>query len=214
MAADDCIAQLQACRMRVAQLDETGAVAGDVYVSDGFQRVTLTAVYQDGDEISEKNACGASYIDFLDDPSFIRADIEIDFITPDPYLHTILIDGSALLSPAGRGIGWGMAPIGQVGGNGVSIEWWTKRVDAGALSLVHPYAQWACPRVRSLRVGAREFSNTAQHSIVNGQCNENIEWGDGPNNDFDATSDRVFQWIPADTLPDTTCGAPVDPLVS
>jgi hypothetical protein len=175
VAADDCIPQLQACRIRVA-------------------------------EITELIACGATFIDFLDDPSLTRLDVEFDFLTPDPHLHAMLLANSVVLTAGGGGIGWAMPPVGQVTGNGVSIEIWTKRIVDGALSLVHPYAHWALPRVRSLQLGPKEMSNTAQHSDITGQANENANWGDGPFNDFDATSDRLAQWIPTDTLPDATCG--------
>lgn len=211
MAADDCIPQLQACRVRVCDLDADGAPLGDagsLYVSDAFVRITLTPVYKDGQEIQEDNACGTSFIDYKSDDSFTRADIEIDLITPDPDLHAVLINNSVVLTAGGGGKGWQFPPVGEIGGNGVSIEWWTKRIVSGALSQVHPYAQWAAPRVRSLKLGPREFSNTAQHALISGQCNENDNWGDGPGNDFDADSSKVAQWIPVDELPDTTCGAP------
>lgn len=207
--ADDCIPQLQACRIRVADLGATGAPvigAGHVYVTDAFQKVTLSPQYQDGDEITEKNACGATFIDFLADPSFTRVDISLDLLTPDPYLHKMLVAGSVLLTLGDTSVGWAFPPVGEVTGNGVSIEVWCKRVSDGALSQVHPYAHWAMPLVRSMRVGDKEFSSTAQHSLLTGQCNENANWGDGPGNDFDAESDRCAQWIPTDTLPDVSCG--------
>lgn len=202
--ADDCIPQLFVCRTRVSTLAPDGT-PGAVYVSDALQKATLTPVYDAGDEIKEKNGCGATFIDVLADPTFVRCDLSLDFLTPDPYLHAILISQGTLLTGA-FGAGFAFPPIGQVTSDGVSIELFTGRYDAGALSAVHPYAQWALPKVRSMQLGARDFTNAAQHSVITGQCNENTNWGSGPATDFDAASDRVAQWIPCATLPDATCG--------
>ncbi len=210
MAEDDCAAQLHVCAIRVGLLDDDGSPlvgANSVYVSDALAIATLKPIYDDGDEIKEKNACGATFIDFLDDPTFVRADIELDFLTPDPYLHSVLISNGALLTPGGGGVGWAFPPVGKVTGNGVSLELFAKRIIDNAQSTVHPWALWALPKVRSLRLGDRAFSGTAaQHSLITGQCNENDMWFDGPANEFDAPSDRVAQWIPVDDLPTFTCG--------
>lgn len=209
MAEDDCIPQLHCCAMRVGLLDTDGTPltgGGNVYTTDLFQKITVTPVYQDGDEIQEKNACGATAIDYLGDPTFVRADVEVDLITPDPTLHSMLISGSSLLSPVSGGVGWQFPKVGIVTGDGVGVEFWTKRVTGGALSQVHPYAHWALPRVRSMRLGAREFSGTAQHAIISGQGNENANWDTGPGTDFDEDSTAVAQWIPADDFPVATCG--------
>lgn len=209
--ADDCAGQLHVCAFQVCLLDDDGTPLVDTdsrYVSNALAKATLTPVYEDGTEIKELNACGESIIDFLDDPSFTRADLELDFITPDPYLHAILISNGALLLPAGGGAGFAFPPVGKVTGNGVSIEMWCKRVIAGSQSTEHPWALWGLPKVRSLRLGAREFSGTAaQHSLITGQCNENPNWFDGPTDDWqDVATDRVAQWIPVDDIPDTQCG--------
>lgn len=206
MAADDCAPQLFVCATRIAELDTDGAplVGGDTVVTDSLAVATITPVYEEGDEITAKNACGASYISILDDPSLKRLDIELDFLSPDPYLHALLL-GTAVLDDAGAK-GFAYPPIGQVTGDGVSVEFWTKRIIAGAVSTVHPYAQWAFPRVRSLRIGARTFGGDVQHSLITGQANENPNWGNGPANDWPVASTRAAQMIPVDTLPTITCG--------
>jgi len=207
---DDCAGQLHVCAFRVCDLDVDGSPlvgAGSMYVSNALAVATLKPVYTAGAEIKEDNACGESIIDYLSDPNFVRADIDLDIITPDPYLHAILIANSVLLSPAGGGAGWAFPPVGVVSGNGVSLELFCKRVIGGSQSQVHPWAQWALPLVRSLQLGDRAMSGTAaQHSLITGQCNENANWGDGPANDFDAPSDRVAQWIPVDAIPTAQCG--------
>lgn len=208
---DDCAGQIHVCAFRVCALDEDGTPlvgAGSMYVSNALAKATIKPVYDAGDEIKEKNACGETLIDFLDDPTFVRADLDLDFILPDPYLHAILISNGSLLLPSGGGVGFAFPPVGKVGGNGVSIEMYAKRVIGSSQSSVHPWALWGLPKVRSLQLGDRELSSTAQHSLITGQCNENPNWFDGPTNDWDGVAtDRCAQWIPVDTIPDTACGA-------
>lgn len=208
--SDDCAGQIHVCATRVCELDENGtpAVEADaMYVSNALAVATLKPVYKAGTEIVEDNACGENIIDFLDDPSFVRADLDLDFITPDPYLMSILIAGSVLLTASGSRVGFAFPPVGKVSGNGISIEFFTKRVVGGVQSTVHPWGHWALPKVRSLQLGDRAFSGTAaQHTLITGQCNENPNWFDGPANDFPAASDRVAQWIPIDAIPTTQCG--------
>lgn len=207
--ADDCIPQIFCCRTRVAKLGPTGAPltgAGNAYVTDALLKATITPNYDAGTEVKETNACGATYIDVLPRPTLVRGDLTIEFLTPDPYLHAILISQGALLTPGSGGVGFAYPPIGQLVDDGVSIELYTQRMIDGALSVVHPYAQWALPKVQNLQLGARDFTNAAQHSPFVGQCFENPLWGDGPGNDFDAESDRFAQWIPCDTLPAVVCG--------
>lgn len=203
--ADDCIPQLFVCRTRVGTLGADGTPTGDMYVSDALAKATLTPVYDAGDEIKEKNGCGATYIDVLADPTFVRCDLSLDFLTPDPYLHKALLSSGVLLT-GGFGSGFAFPALGQDVSPGVSIELFANRMVNGALSQVHPYALWALPKVRSLQLGARDFTNAAQHSLITGQCNENANFGSGPATEFVAASDRVAQWIPVDTLPDADCG--------
>ena len=208
MAENDCLPQVHACVIRVTALAaDGGPLPGDdtMYVSDALTKLTLKPVYTDGDEIEEKNACGTVGVNYKGDDTFKRCDIDLELLTPDPYLHTLLASGGELLTANG-GVGFAYPPLGAVTGNGVSIELWAKRIDDGSLDATNPYAWWVLPRIKNLRLGDREFSATAQKSPFVGQALENDFWYDGPLNDFDAASDRVAQWIPTDTLPTPTCG--------
>lgn len=207
---DMCNGQLAVCAFQVCALDANGTPlvgAGTRYVSNALAKATLTPVYKAGNEITEDNACGDNLIDYLDDPSFIRADLALDFILVDPYLQAVLLSQGALLTGPGGGIGFAFPPVGKVTGNGVSIEMWCRRVINGTQSTEFPWELWGLPKVRSLQMGAREFSNTAQHVLITGQCNENPNWFDGPTNDWGAVAtDRVAQSIPVTTIPATNCG--------
>lgn len=206
--ADNCLPQVHACAIRVTALESDGILApgtDTMYVSDALTRLTLKPVYEDASEIKEKNACDAVAVNYKGDDSFLRADVELELLTVDPYLNSLLATGSVLLNSS-NGPGWAMPAIGVNVGNGVSIELWAKRINDGDLDPDMPYAWWSMPKVKSLRVGDREFSATAQKPLFTGQAVENSNWFDGPDNMWDVASDRCAQWIPTDTLPTPTCG--------
>lgn len=207
MAEQDCLAQVHACAMRVANLLPNGIPdPGDdnLYVSDALSVMTVTPVYADGDEIEEKNACGVVKVNRRGADTFKRLDVAISLVTPDPFLSA-LFSGGDLLEAAGK-VGFAAPPIGPITGNGVSIELWAERVtDDGDLDPDNPYAWWVYPKIKNLRLGEFAHQNGAILPAYTGQGHENANWFDGPENDWPAASDRVFQWFPTDTIPTPTC---------
>jgi hypothetical protein len=64
MATQEYAASIQGVSIRVTRLDAAGNLlngAGDSYVTSAFMRVSFTPEYEEGDEITEKNANG-SYV--------------------------------------------------------------------------------------------------------------------------------------------------------
>lgn len=197
--------------MRFARLASTGApdpgVVADnnLLVTKSFSRFQATAVYTDGDEIEDKNACGEVESNFKSADSFKRIDFEITLLQPDPYITAGLTDGNVLTS--GEAIGMAYPAIGAVDElNLWSIELWAKRAKNGALDPDFPYAWWAAPQAQNIRIGDKTFENGTQLTVISGQLVENANWGDGPTNDWPVASDRVLQWIPTTTLPTVVCG--------
>lgn len=206
MTAATCLPQVQACAVRVALLGSDGTPSGGAsasYVSGALVKATLKPVYKDGAAIQEDGACGTSLVDYVSDDSLTRADIDLDFLTPDPLLHSILLSQGAVLTGA-WGKGWAYPPIGTLSGQ-LSLELWAKQINNGVPDPNFPYARWVIPLVKGMRLGDREFSNTGQHSLLTGKCYENTNWFDGPANDWPAASDRIAQWIPAVSHPTIDC---------
>lgn len=207
MAEQPCLPQVQACAIRVALLDTNGVpLPGDenLYVSSALTQLQFSPVYKDATEIEEENACGTVCVNYLPPPSFKRGDVTVGLCTPDPFLGALL-SGGDILEVADR-IGFAAPPIGVVTGNGVSIELWAKRIDDGDLDADSPYAWWAYPKIKNLRLTAHTHQNGALLPQYQGQAYENPNWFDGPLNDWPATSDRVYQWVPTDTIPEAFCG--------
>jgi hypothetical protein len=191
----------------VALLEPDGVPSpgsSNLYVSTALTTLTLTPVYEEGDEITEKNACGEVCVNYKSPPSLKRVDIALAICTPDPFLHAILVDSSVLLTDGDRR-GWAVPPIGVVTGDGVSIELWAKRINDGDLDVDSPYAWWVLPKVKNIRIGERAFSNSALASPFVAEAYENSNWFDGPLNDWPVASDRAVQWFPTDSMPDAEC---------
>lgn len=206
--ADICVPQIQACRMRFARLGDDGnpeAGAENLYVTKSFSRFAVTAVYTDGDEIEDKNACGEVEVNFKSADSFKRADFEITLMVPDPYITALLTGGNVLVD--GDAVGASYPAIGAIDEfNRWSIELWSKRVRNGALDPDFPYARWVAPMAQNIRVGDKAFESGTQLTVISGQMVENPTWSDGPVNDWPVNADRVLQWLPVTDLPDVVCG--------
>lgn len=207
MANNDCLPQVQACAIRIAQLDASGVPnpgANQLYVTDAFTELVLTPVYEDGDEVTEKNACGAVALNYKAADSFKRADVQLTIISGDPYLSALLGRGDVLTD--GGVNGYAFPEIGSAESDGISIELWARRIDDGSPHAEYPWAWWALPKVQNLRLGARTFGNASQLPVFTGQALENPNWFDGPLNDWPVASDRVAQWFPTAALPTIECG--------
>lgn len=207
MANNDCLPQIQACAIRVAYLDANGVPspgANKLYVSDSLTEMSVTPVYEDADEISEPNACGATVVSYQGEPTLTRGDGELTIASQDPYLVAMLGGGTVLTD--GGVNGWAMPAIGQINSAPISIELWAKRIDDGELHNEYPYAWHVFPKVTRLKHGQRTFSNGAQLPTFSMQMYENENWFDGPLNDWPVESDRFWQWFPTDSLPTISCG--------
>lgn len=204
---EHCLPQVQAVAMRVTKLDGSGVPdpgSDTMIVSNALVSLAVSPVYTDGDEIEEKGADGGVCVNYRSADSLKRYDVTITLCTPDPYLQAFLSGGDVLES--GEKVGFADPPIGIITGNGVSIELWALRIDSGAIDVDSPYAWHVYPRVQNLRVGDYTHQNGALLPVYSGQAVENPNWYDGPSNDWPATSDRVHQWIEANSFPTPVCG--------
>jgi hypothetical protein len=219
MAEQPCLPQVQACLIRVAKLGPDGVpVVGTKsgYISDALVSVAFSPEYEDGAEITQDNACGDRVIDYKAPDIFRWGNITIQLATPDPYLAAFLsggdiIEGTVASPDEGR-IGYQAPSLGTLEENPISMELWVKRPDksTGSLDAASPYARWAYPLVKNLRLGDYTHENGALLPEYTGQAFENPAWATGPWDDWDWASDRVFQWFPVDasSVPVAAC-APV-----
>lgn len=209
MAEQPALPQVHGIRMRVALLDQNGVPtpgASSLYTTDAYTKVGLSPVYTDGNEIEVQNAQGVTCVRYRSSDTLKRADIDIELCSVDPYLVAMLTGGSLLTTTAPIKTGLALPRLGEVSGNGVSIEVWSRRVDDGEEDVDSPYAWWVYPRVKNLRIGDYAHEANALLPTITGQAYENPNWFDGPLNDWPSTSTSYGQYIPTVTLPAVAVG--------
>lgn len=206
--ANDCLASVQACMIRVARLDTDGVPlpgADNLYVSDAIVELRANPNVKAGTEITAENGCGDTCVSYKSPGSTQWWDIELSICKPDPELTELLAGGAVLES--GAAVGYGVPYLNEPAGeSGVSIELWSKRILNGSLHPTYPYWRWVLPKVQSIVLGERRFFNGALENPFVGQAVENDNWFDGPANDWPVASDRAFMWLPDTGIPDATCG--------
>lgn len=213
--ADDCLPQIHACRVRVADLDSNGVPtpgAGHLYVTDSLVTCTLKPVYRDGTEIEEPNGCDEIAAAYMPPPSYKWDEVELEFVKREPVLEAMLSRGSVLDLGGDAPKGGARPRAGVIGGHGISIELWAKRLNGPDLDPDFPYAWWVMPKVRNLKAGDDEKGASVSKPKFSGIAVENTNWHDGPLNDWPVASDRSVQWIPTTSMPVAVCGPQTTPV--
>ena len=206
--ANDCLAHVQACAIRIARLEANGVPdpgANNLYVSDSLTSLAVDPQIEEGDEFIVKNACGETCVNVKDCDRLKRINLTLGLCKPDPELLELLTGGVRLVD--GAAVGYGFPSIGAAGcPNGVSVELWAKRyTDGGSLDGTFPYAWYVIPKA-FFAPGRQTFENGPITVELTGFAVENENWFDGPLNDWPVDSDRVMQWIPTAALPVAQCG--------
>jgi len=196
--ANDALGQIQAFRTRVTKLNANGVPSNGAdksYVSNALVTLSTSPVYVDGEDFQEKNGEGVVCVNFQGPSTFRRIDWTLTICTPDAYLMEMLTGGTVLSD--GDAVGYAYPATGVLNPTNISIEVWTKRVNsAGNLDDDLPYAWWVLPRCKDMRSGSKEFGNNSIKPQISGQATENLNWFDGPTNDWPVSSDRVLQYMP------------------
>lgn len=208
---DLCLPQIQACAIRVADLDPVSGIplpgADNLYVSNALTELTYDTTYVDGTDLFELTACGEACLDYRGPDNKRRLQVTLTICTHDPYLMAKLSAGDTIVD--GAAVGAAAAPVGPIPNRPISIELWAKRINDGDLDPDFPYAWWAFPKIKNLREGQGKFANASKLPTFTGQGYENVNWFDGPLNDWPAESDRTHQWIPTTSIPVASCGPQV-----
>jgi hypothetical protein len=197
----DYAASVQGVAIRVTKLSPTGGLDGDEsYFSKSFIRVSFTPEYEEGDEITEKNADGTICVTFKAPDTLKRVTMEIAVCDPDPVLSTLLSGGILLVGSVTSGtppttatepLGWASAQTGEdVSGDGVAVEVWSRAIVNGKPAQPNPYFHWVFPYVKTRLSGDRVIENGLLANTYEGFGLGNAAFGQGP----DATGDTGWPW--------------------
>lgn len=175
------------------------------YVTDAIVKADIGLEYEDGDEITLKNGAGVICVAYQAPATLKRGTIGgYQFCAPDPNVVEFLIGGT-VITESGDAIGYGAPEVGvDPTPNGVSLEFYSRAIINGAFA---GYYWWTLPRAYLKLASPMSASGSdAMTPEFEGFCTQNLNWGDGPRNTWVWLSDRVWQYVQIDTLPDLTRG--------
>jgi hypothetical protein len=207
MATQEYAASIQGVSIRVTRLDAAGNLlngAGDSYTTSAFMRVSFTPEYEEGDEITEKNANGVVCVTYKSPDTLKRITMELAICEPDPEL-TSLVSGGLLLrknlgtfaSPDNKSIGWAAPGVGDdPAGYGVAIEAWSHAIKNGKKSSTLPYFHWVFPYVKLRQSGDRVIENGMLATTFEGYGLGNSQFGSGVDGrwEFPVAAERPYSY--------------------
>jgi hypothetical protein len=201
---------LRICRLATDGTPLQGAT-GTVYVTRAFMRVSFTPEYEEGDEVTEKNAAGEVCVTSKAPDTLKRANIELAICEPDPEITELLTGGVLLTASgdtdpamAGKVVGYATQKVGEAPNeDGVGIEVWSQAINNGARDNTLPYWRWVFPKAMLRPSGDRVIENGLLANAFEGYSVGNLNFGTGPTDDWawpDAT-DRPFLYARDTEIP-------------
>lgn len=164
MAARDNAASINGLALRITPLKEDGAIdtTKPILTTNGFISLSFSSEFEDGDEITEKGADGAICIQFKNRDSMKGITVNLSLCSPDPEAAALLAGGKVICDPAtGEIVGYSSPKVGDVVGNPVALEVWSRAIVGGKPASGQPYWHWVLPFVQVRFDGDREFANGA-----------------------------------------------------
>ena len=196
----DYAASVSGVAIRVTRLNASGGLLTDEsYTSKSFIRVSFTPEYEEGDEITEKNADGTICVSFKAPDTLKRVTMEVAVCDPDPVLSWLLSGGVLLAgeadppgtTPESEPLGWASAEVGEdPSGDGVAVEVWSRAIVDGKPAAVMPYFHWVFPYVKTRLSGDRVIENGLLANTYEGFGVGNVQFGSGP----DETTAGLTKW--------------------
>lgn len=180
-------ASVQGAVMRVSALDSHGKIIPSrVYTTDAFLRVQFTPEYEDGQELTERNASGAFCVRFKEPNRLKWTNLELAICDPDPELTQLISGGTLIYDPADGTlvIGWA-APAESAMGSAyepphVAIEIWSYAVVGDRKDTDYPYYWWLFPDAQLSPSDDRVIENGLLANTFTGTSVGNPNFGVGP----------------------------------
>jgi hypothetical protein len=213
-----CVASVDLCAVRVASLTEAGAPdtgADNGYVTDAAIKLDVTVELETGDELVQKNGCGAICA-VLREPDLIKGiSLGTDLCQLDAELLALLT-GSDTFTSGGNAIGSQFPAIGATPPP-VCFEGWSKAWESGQQAVAPftdpdpTYIHWVFPYTRWVQ-GALVVEHALQVVPVTGKGQENESITvNGPFDDWPtAIADqggvtRIGGWFYDAAIPTVAC---------
>lgn len=203
-----CVNLIKGCALRIAQLEPNGVPApeADALAIVTFVSLGFTPLYEEGEEIRQRDACGDIAVAFEEEDALVGMDVTLSIAQLDPELHALIHGGEVITD--GAATGYAFPEVGEaLQPDGVSIEAWARRFDSdGNQDDEFVYERFVFPKTRKWKFQERTINNGHMMHTWQGRAYENANWFDGPGNDWNPDSNRILQHLPTNTIPATTCG--------
>jgi hypothetical protein len=210
MATQDYAASIQGVSIRVTRLDAAGNLlngAGDSYTTSAFMRVSFTPEYEEGDEITEKNANGVVCVTYKSPDTLKRITMELAICEPDPELSNLISGGLLLrkdVNGVSKSVGWAAPAVGDdPAGFGVAIEAWSHAIRDGKKANTLPYFHWVFPYAKLRQSGDRVIENGMLATTFEGFGLGNTQFASGPDMrwEFPVAAERPYSYARTDWAP-------------
>lgn len=210
MAGNDKARSVNGVALRVSRLDENGGISletNSVYTQTSFMSFSWTPEYEEGEEITEKNADGSICYSAQDPSTLKRVTLSLSVCAPDPELEELLVGGTVLDGPDGGIMGYAAPEAGTVyNPNGIAIEAWSRAMTAaGKPAADYPFFHWVFPY--------GNFTRTGEGTMENGLMTHEYEgWATGNSAlqfdlaDWDFTTASPYQYARSATAPTNVNG--------
>ncbi|UQS95168.1 major tail protein [Pseudanabaena phage Pam4] len=180
-------------RTRLTRLDNCGNIAYGASaqaVTDGFVSVAITANYDDGTEISVRNADGRRCVQRDAEPELVNLSATITFCKVDPDWYTALTGFPAEVNATGETIGFRVDSSILPNSVRNALEVWADAFDEGCgVDGEVPYAYFLWPNLGGGRVSDYTLENNAVTFAISGMLTKKGSgWGVGP---YDVTRDET-----------------------
>lgn len=203
----DYATSVQGVMLRVTRLNSTGGFNSDAsgtgkicYISNSFMSFSFTVEFEDGDEITEKNASGEICVSFKAPDTLKRVTIELAVCDPDPELSELL-GGGSLITDGGNVIGYAAPAVGEDPmPYGVALEVWSYAVLDGERV---GYWWWLFPNCKLRASGDRVIENGMLANTFSGYGVGNSSFDPGPGGDWLWPTNRPYQYVRTDEYPTT-----------
>lgn len=196
--------------VRATRLNADGTVMvgeQNSYVMKSFISLSFTPEYEEGEELTQKDASGAVCTTFRSPDTLKRVNLELSICEPDPEF-TELVSGGLLLQDENEStVGWAAPEIGvDANPNGVAIEVWSNAIQGGKRAANNPYWRWLFPYAILRQSGDRVIENGLLANSFEGWAVGNAPFGAGPGganagSPWPFTSARAYQYARAADTP-------------
>lgn len=207
--AQDHAASISGQLIRVSRLESDGSIAtgpSASYVMRSFISVSFTPEYEDGDEITQKNAAGEVCVSYQLPDTLKRVTLELAICEPDPEFTEILAGGDILVT-SGQSVGYQAPEIGvDAMPFGAALEAWSLAIQNGKPAANNRYWHWIFPYVVMRPSGDRVMENGLLANTFEGWGVGNASFGGGPDESWAFGSDRAWAYARTDSIPASTNG--------